>query len=280
MTKVFAEKYERERMDNMDLILFPRDVEWRRRLFPKGVFDHPAKNNMFLIQALIDYLTEPGDTILDPFGGTGSLLIGVLSGRNVVLIELEPYNIKLLRETEAMWKEGVELAVTGEIKGPGRIFIYEGDCKQKLKDIQFLCDAAIFSPPYSNILSSGGETRTGPSDRITPDVIAAYGGKQASPQNLGRLNPFFFEHGMTKVYQRLHQRLVPDAPMAIISKDAMQAGRRMILSEKIIRQAQRNGFKLAEWHKWLMPFSSYRAPAKAQGIKTVDDEDILIFRRV
>ncbi len=273
--KTFAPQYERRQVGKQDLIKFPRDVMWRKQLFPQEVFDHPAKANMFLIQELVRYLSEPEDTIIDPFAGTGTLMIALLEGRNVVLIDIEPPFIATLERTQTLWFEG-----DPPMDISGKLTIIQGDCRQRIKDLGFLCDAAIFSPPYSNILSSGGETRTGASDRITPAVIAAYGGKQASPQNLGRLNPFFFEHGMTKVYQRLHQRLVPDAPMAIISKDAMQAGRRMMLSEKIIRQAQRSGFKLAEWHKWEMPFSSYRAPAKALGIKTVDDEDILIFRRV
>ncbi|KKK90873.1 hypothetical protein LCGC14_2718670, partial [marine sediment metagenome] len=34
MSKVFAGQYERVREGKMDLILFPRDVEWRRKLFP------------------------------------------------------------------------------------------------------------------------------------------------------------------------------------------------------------------------------------------------------
>ena len=270
----FAAQYQREQVEEKDLILFPRDIQWRRQLFPQEVFDHPAKANMHLIVELVRYLTEPGDTIIDPFAGTGTLMLALLEGRSVVLIDIEPPFVALLEKAKAMWFDQ-----DPPIDLQGKLTIIQGDCRQAIQDLDFLCDAAIFSPPYSNILSSGGETRTGPSDRITPEVIAAYGGKQASPQNLGRLNPFFFEHGMTRVYQRLHKRLVPNAPMAIISKDAMQAGRRMILSEKIIRQAQRSGFKLAEWHKWLMPFSSYRAPAAAKGIKTVDDEDILIFRR-
>ncbi|KKM73405.1 hypothetical protein LCGC14_1410890 [marine sediment metagenome] len=270
----FAAQYQREQVEEKDLILFPRDIQWRRQLFPQEVFDHPAKANMHLIVELVRYLTEPGDTIIDPFAGTGTLMLALLEGRSVVLIDIEPPFVALLEKAKAMWFDQ-----DPPIDLQGKLTIIQGDCRQAIQDLDFLCDAAIFSPPYSNILSSGGETRTGPSDRITPEVIAAYGGKQASPQNLGRLNPFFFEHSMTRVYQRLHKRLVPNAPMAIISKDAMQAGRRMILSEKIIRQAQRSGFKLAEWHKWLMPFSSYRAPAAAKGIKTVDDEDILIFRR-
>lgn len=280
MPKVFAEKYERVREGEMDLILLPgRDTAWRRELFPDEVFDHPAKANMYLIQELVEYLTKPGDTIIDPFAGTGTMLIGVLMGRNVVLIEVEPQYLELLRKTEKMWKEGVKLTVTGEVKGPGRIFIYEGDCRQKLQDIDFLCDAAIFSPPYADTLSSGGETRTRASDRITPDAIKAYGGRQASSLNLGRLNKFYFQHGMKRVYERLHKRLVADAPMVIISKDNMQAGTRQFLSDGIIRQAQKSGFKLNEWLKWKQPMSSYRAPAAAKGIKTVSDEDILIFRR-
>lgn len=280
MGKVFAEQYEREKVEEMITIRFPgRDTTWRRELFPEAVFDHPAKANMYLLQELVEYLTKPGDTIIDPFAGTGTMLLGVLMGRNVVLIEIEPQYLNILRETEKMWKEGVKLTMTGEVKGPGRIFIYEGDCRLKLQDIDFLCDAAIFSPPYADTLSSGGETRTRESDRITPGAIQSYGGKQASSLNLGRLNKFYFQHGMKRVYERLHRRLVPDAPMAIISKDNMQAGVRQFLSDGIIRQAQKCGFKLEEWFKWKQPMSSYRAPAAAKGIKTVGDEDILIFRR-
>ncbi len=281
MSKKFAEKYERVHEDEMDLIVFPgRDTTWRRKLFPNSVFDHPAKANMYLIEELVKYLTEPGDTIVDPFAGTGTMLLGVLMGRNVALIEIEPQYLEILEQTQQMWKEGVELTVEGEVRGAGRIFVYEGDCRQKIKDLPFICDAAIFSPPYADTLSSGGETRTRDSDRITPDAIQSYGGKSSSSQNLGRLNKFYFQHGMSRVYERLHKRLVSGAPMAIISKDNMQAGVRQFLSTGIIRQAQKNGFELSEWFKWKQPMSSYRAPAEAKGIKTVGDEDILIFRKV
>ncbi len=268
-TKVFAEKYERERMDNMDLILFPRDTKWRRELFPSGVFDHPAKNNMYLTQALIDYLTEPGDTILDPFGGTGTTLIGVLSGRNVVLIELEPHNIKLLHEVEAMWKEGVPLSVTGEVKGPGRIFIYEGDCRQKLQDIDFLSDAAIFSPPFSTSIMRA---------KPLPSIAKQVEGYAPSPQNLGNLNPFYFQRSMRMIYERLHKRLVPNAPVAIIIRD-MVRGTRQFLSADMIKFMDKAGFSLEEWFKWKPPGSAQRRIQESRGAQVVKDEDILIFRR-
>jgi len=264
--KEFAPNYKRNEDGH---ILFPgRDTTWRRQLFPGEVFQHPAKANMYLIQELVRYLTEPRDTILDPFGGTGTLMLAMLEGRNVVLIDIEPQYADLIRKANT----------TGPFdEAEGSLFLYEGDCRQKLIDLKHLCDAAIFSPPYANFLSSGGETRD--DEQITPDKIAAYGGKQASPQNLGRLNPFYFEQAMVLVYKRLAARLVPNAPMAIISKDATRAGKREILSERIIRHATRSGFRLEEWYKWLQPMSSYRAPMAAKGIKTVDDEDIIIFRK-
>ncbi|KKM14861.1 hypothetical protein LCGC14_1701880 [marine sediment metagenome] len=265
----FAEKYDREKLEGMDLIIFPRDVEWRRELFPKGVFEHPAKMNMFLCKELIEHLTKPGDTILDPFAGTGTLLIGVLMGRNVALIEIEPHYLALLRETETIWKEGVQLTVTGEVKGPGRIFIYEGDCKQKLQDIDFLCDAAIFSPPYSTSI-----TRAKPLPSLEKSVKAY----TVNPQNMGNFNPFYFQQGMKMVYERMFKRLVPGAPVAVISRD-MVKGTREFLSEGMIRYMGKAGFDLDEWHKWKPPGSAQRRIQESRGAQVVKDEDILIFRR-
>lgn len=277
MTKVFAEQYERVRKGEMDLILFPRDVEWRRELFPDRVFEHPAKANMYLIKELIEYLTEPGDTILDPFGGTGTLLIGALYGRNVVLIEIEPHFISLLEETEKMWKEGVQLPVVGEIKGPGRIFILEGDCRQKLQDLNHLCDAVITSPPYSSLLSgqTGLTEKIGRSARA--GALSQYTGKDASSQNLGRLNPFYFTQAMKLVYQRMVARLTPEAKVAFIVKDAMKAGVRQFLSTGIIKQAGAAGLELLEWYKWQPPGIAQLKLMKSKGFKVVEDEDILIF---
>jgi len=269
VNKVFALQYERVREGGMDLILFPRDVEWRKELFPQQVFEHPAKMNMYLCKELIEYLTEPGDTILDPFGGTGTLLIGVLEGRNVVLIEIEPHYLALLRETEKMWKEGVQLSVTGEVKGPGRIFIYEGDCRQKLQDIDFLCDAAIFSPPYSTSI-----TRAKP----LPSLEKSVKDYTVNPQNLGNFNPFYFQQGMRIIYERMFKRLVPGAPVAIISRDMIK-GTREFLSEGMIRYMGKTGFELTEWFKWKPPGSAQRRIQESRGAQVVKDEDILLFRR-
>src|SRR2546425_5708065 len=131
--------------DEHNWLIFPRDVEYRKALFPQGVFSHPAKANCFLIEALVDYLTEPGDTIIDPFGGTGTLLLAARKRRKVILIDVEEQFVELQKQALKSW-DGTELADT---------FLYHGDSRQVLQKIQYQCNASIFSPPYSSAALGG-----------------------------------------------------------------------------------------------------------------------------
>jgi hypothetical protein len=269
MRKTFAPDIPRsETPGQEEWILFPRDIEWRRSLFPDGVFQHPAKANMFLQKALIDYLTEPGDTIIDPFGGTGTAMIGLLMGRNVALIELEPSFQALIEETYESWQAREPDGWDPERK----FFLFSGDCRLELPNVPFLCDAAIFSPPYSTALSHS----TGIKEQ--KEVLDTYALK-GDAKNMGRLNPFMFQQAMRRVYPRLANRLVPDAPMALITKDIMKGPERQMLSKGIIREATRAGFRMVEWFKWKPPGSMQQSIMRSKGANVVDDEDILIFRK-
>lgn len=263
----FAADYER---DENGWVLFPRDVERRKELFPQEVFEHPAKANMFLTEELIYYLTEPGDHILDPFGGTGTTMIAALLKRPTTLIDIEPQYCRLMEETVLSWST---TSRPGPL--PADIHILHGDCRQVLP---IPCNAIITSPPYSQALGGG----TGLKDVGKSNVdssLRAYSGTAASPLNIGRLNPFYFERAMDKVYQKLAECLPSGAPMAFIVKDFMRGGGRFLLSEGIIRQAHKNGFAFREWYKWATPGSAQRKLMKAKGSKVVEDEDIIIFRR-
>src|SRR4030042_3005400 len=85
---MFAPGYLRE--PETGWIIFPKDTQFRKSLFfPAEVNEHPAKMNLHLQQAIIEYVAKEGDVILDPFGGTGSLMIATLQDIKVILIELE-----------------------------------------------------------------------------------------------------------------------------------------------------------------------------------------------
>ena len=55
----------------------------------KGITPHPARMNPGLISFFIDFLTEPGDLILDPFAGSNTTgFVAELMDRNWVSIEV------------------------------------------------------------------------------------------------------------------------------------------------------------------------------------------------
>lgn len=257
MAEEFAVDYER---DENRWILFPRDVERRRELFPDEVFQHPAKNNLFLTQELIYYLTEPGDHILDPFGGTGTTMIGALHGRPVTLVDIEQIYCNLIERAAANWRAaGMEHEF---------VTVHRGDCRQVLP---IPCDAVITSPPYSTVISKG---RT-----ALPEFKAGLDDYTASPLNLANLNTFYYGKALSKVFQGIAASLPPNGPVAIITRDFIRGGERVLLSESTIRQAQKSGLKFKEWFKWKPPGSAQRRIQESRGAKVVADEDILIFRR-
>lgn len=257
----FAADYER---DENGWLLFPRDVERRKELFPQEVFKHPAKNNLFLTEELIYYLTEPGDAILDPFGGTGTTMIAALHGRPVTLIDIEKAYCDLMERANLSWgsfHRHDPLSATD-------IRIIQGDCRQVLP---IPCNAIITSPPFSTSTTRGKTAL--PTHKEDLDVFTA------SPLNLANLNPFYFERAMGKVFQGMASSLPPGGPVALISRDMVRGGDRVLLSESIIRQAGKHGLAFKEWFKWKPPGSAQRRIQESRGARVIEDEDIIIFRR-
>jgi DNA modification methylase len=258
--------------DSNGWFLFPRDVEKRRGLFPDKVFEHPAKANLFLTEELVLYLSNEGDTVLDPFGGTGTTMVAAIWGRNVVVIDVEPQYCDLMNEAAEEWQQ-VKFRGSPLL---GSIKVVQGDCRQVLP---IPCNAVITSPPYS--IALGGST--GLKDVGRSNVqgsLSAYSGADASSLNMGRLNPFYFEQAMAKVYKGLADSLSPGGSLALITKDFVRGGSRFMLSEGIIRQASRCGLKLQDWFKWKTPGTAQRKLMASKGSQVIEDEDILCFRKV
>ena len=260
----FAADYER---NEEGWILFPRDIERRKEMYPQEVFDHPAKANMVLTEELIYYLTEVGDTVLDPFGGTGTTMLAALHGRPTILVDIEGRFCDLMEKVNLSWGSFFR----DDPFSAADVRIIHGDCRQVLP---VPCDAIITSPPYATALHTGKKEQ----DKILvekhqPQMI------NMSSLNLSRLNPFFFGKAMVKVYQRMAESLPSGGPLAIIIKDMMRGDKRVLLSEVCIRDAQRAGFKYKEWFKWKPPGSFFVAQAKSKGGNVVEDEDIIIFRK-
>ena len=58
---------------------------------PQASADHPTMKPVALIEAMLRHSTHPGDTVLDPFAGSGSTLIAAHNlDRQAAVIELDP----------------------------------------------------------------------------------------------------------------------------------------------------------------------------------------------
>lgn len=139
-------------------ITFKADKKHRDKYFSAGSFAHPAKMMLPLQRWLIERYSKPGDVILDPMAGQGTLLIACTTGRHVIMVELETKFVQMQRDN---W---VKIQTLGPEMGyeMGTATILQGDAG-KLSDV--LADVVISSPPYTNRMDGGIR---GPRAGMTP----------------------------------------------------------------------------------------------------------------
>lgn len=268
--KVFAPQYEREAGD-IPIIHFPNDTGRRADIFPPDTNRHPAKANLYLIEALVDYLTAPGFTILDPMAGVGTIMVAALQGRRVICIDIEEFfhNVQLeVLDAFRMQQPDIDTRIT----------LLHGNCKQFLP-IPVQC--IIFSPPYGPVFTKSQKQKGDWGGDITGelygDTILEY---CKTLGNVGKMNEFFYKEDMGKIYKLLAQCLPVNGTMAVIIKDSIKGGKRFYRSKQVIRSCKEFGTELWEWYKQPVLGAAYTKIDRSKGLPTVDDEDILILKRV
>jgi DNA modification methylase len=269
MAKTFAPGYPR---NEQGWILFPRDTQERKGLFfPPEVNEHPAKMNLHLEQSIIEYVAEPGQILLDPFGGTGSLMIAALQGMNVVLLEIEDsYHLLQLKALSQLQREDKEAA--------SRVMLLKGDNRLLLP---IPCHHIITSPPYASMMHVDKPTK-----RMIerPDDSFSKMDKQMmeytkSQRNIGRLNNFLYNQAMENVYRLCAKSLLPGGTLTIILKDRIENNQRVYLTGWADRVCSRLGLTLILREKWKTPGIQHTATNKLHGLEVVEDEDIMVYRK-
>ncbi len=264
MTKQFAPGYP---IDDNGWYKFPSDVQYRKELFPDfKSSEHPAKANVWLTQACIEYVSDPGQTVLDIFGGTGTTMTGALIGRNVLMIEIEPKFQELI--TRHM--DDLERIAPG-IKSA--INLLPGDTS-KLLPLPGLADHVVTSPPYAAIMKSKG------TDQFSKDTLGGgLADYSTDPNNVSNLNEFFYHQKMRKIYEGVFNTLPSGGTLTIIIKDHMAGGERVMLGQRAQEDCIGLGFEASDWFKWKAPGSAYLAIHRSHGLEVVEDEDIIIVRK-
>jgi len=245
-------------------IKFPRDVEIRRQLWPENVFKHPAKYNCHMVWSLVEYLTEPGQRILDPMAGCGTSMLAALSGRNVILVEIE-------QKYHEMQQYVMDNLVAAEPGLASRIFLIQSDCRKVLPMAGI--DLVLFSPPYGEMIKrkkvSGIAAEEASSFAELPDY-------SKDPWNIGKLSQFMYFQVMEKVYTDL----LETAPlMCIVLKDRISNQRRIRFVRQNIKLCETAGWKLVEEVKVEAGGTEFINIHESHGEIVVRDESIVIMRR-
>ena len=254
-------------------IKFPTDQQDRKNLFfPDEVMRHPAKMNFHLQQAIIEFVAKEGETILDPFGGTGTLMIAALQGMRVVLIEIE----NGYHQLEIKAKENLNAQVPG---AGDLVILLHGDNRLLLP---LPCDHIITSPPYAGAMNIGRirKKREDAPDEWLVEMDKQMSEYSKSPRNLSKLNTFLYNMEMEKIYRLCSRSIRIGGTMTTVVKDRIRGGNRVYLGRWADKVCKQLGMELVIWEKSYVLGAGFTKMARSKGDETVDDEDILVYRRV
>ena len=264
MEKQFAPEYER---NEQGWIKFPPDSSYRKRIFPEEVNKHPAKANVYLVQSIIEYVSEPGQVLIDVMAGTGTLIVGALVGREVICIEISE-KFHEVQQGAVKWLEQIAPGISDHV------MLINLPCQHYLP-IPNLADHIIFSPQYAGIMKTKG------TDKWNVDTGYDFAEYSKSPLNLGTMSDFVWGRVMEKIYKKCYDTIKPGGTMVLIVKDHISKGERVMLVDKAVIASVNAGFSYCpnEQFKWAAPGMPYTAARRSKGIEVVDDESIVVLRK-
>lgn len=259
---MFAANYPRSKKG---WVVFPADADIRRQLFPLDAMEHPAKNNLYEMTAIIDYLYKPNELILDPMAGTGSTMLAAIKGCRVICIDCSPTYYEMLERSKFhMLMQNPDADIT----------VLEGDCKDFLP---IPVDHVVFSPPFVDYFKKKAmddtlRTMVGSEDEY-------FMGFSQGKGNIGMMPEFLHMQAMERIFKLCAQSVPVGGTVTIITRDCIEQGKRVYLSKKYIGSARRAGLELKEAFKREVPRSGLDNINLAKGVPMIDDEDILILWR-
>jgi len=228
---------------------------------------HGANKPPRLMARLIEFFSQTGDLVLDPFAGVGGTLLGASIARGprrALGIELDPrwaavYQ-RVVREALAEHDgQGPLLADLGsqDPGGPRRFDptgteLRIGDCLAMLPTLpESSVDFIATDPPYNiqlPLTMAGGVLAEQHPNRRTD--YAMIGDDPSDLANAADY-PTFLER-MTEVLVQLRRTLRPNRYLALIVRDAYQGGRYLMTAAELAERASRVGFTLKGdiiWHQ-------------------------------
>ena len=169
--------------------------------------DHPATYSPTMMENFIKFFTKEGMSVLDPFMGIGSTLVGCKrTGRIGYGIELNPkyFNSTMKRVPE--FKNNI-------INGDSR------NIKQYFKNIKF--DFCISSPPYWDVLNRS--TGSFEKNRSSKGLDVKYSESHIDLGNISDYDKFLDD--VSKIYLDIYDLMREGAYLVVIVKNIKKGGK-------------------------------------------------------
>lgn len=181
-------------------------------------FLHPAKFPETMIKDFIKFFTKPGDTVFDPFLGTGSTLVAAKElGRNGIGVEL-------IKKYAEISKDRVNQNTLSETL---KQIVIEGDSSKideiwKRKNLPQV-DFIITSPPYWNMLKkSRGGIKSAQKKRAEIGLDTYY---SEDKRDLGNIDDYdTFVEALGKIFDKIYDILKPEKYMVVIIQNIRTNG--------------------------------------------------------
>lgn len=234
---------------------------------------HPAPFSYTDVSRVINMLSRPGATVLDPFVGVGSTLKAcALNGRHGIGFELNP-------QFAALAKERLATEVPPEVLKNTSQTVWEGDIRILANKLELeTVDLLVTSPPYWGILNKKPDhkVKTG---RVTPGLAVNYGD---DPRDLANITDY--EEFVEELAQSLGdcvKALKPKAYLVLIVGDFRHKSRYFPFHADIARALEQRGLTLQamnvlyQRHKRVFPYGYPYAY-----VPNVHHQNIVILRKL
>lgn len=271
----------------------------RYKYFARESNEHQAKMELRTYQYCVSKYTKPGDTILDPMSGTGTVHFANYMGRNTVGIELVPRFVELQKANlEYLMKvfqndfigfysnefNSWDFKCGQDCTNMGTPTILEGDARRHLP-LSSPVDAIIFSPPYGNLWAkSSGKTA-----KVTEEK-GWVKGYDDNPNNVGNLNNYAqYLIAMKIIYGKCFESLKSGGILVTIVKDYVEKSQRKLCSKDNLNKCLEVGFSFEDWYFRSVPATTSPfamavrkrmiASGKWHDDLNINREDILVLKK-
>jgi SAM-dependent methyltransferase len=284
-----------------EILNYPRDI-LRRKYFVQESVEHQAKLEIQTFKWLVEHYTTPGDVILDPMSGIGTVHFAATMGRHTIAIEisdrffdLQQMNIQRMQETLGM--SGCSIVYHGDCRrflpignnfAPS--FVYQPNVAPgeqsplglKLEQQNYLVDAVIFSPPYGDLWKTTKKTAFHEEKHLNI-------GYSDDAGNVGNITVYpLYLAAMTEIYRLCWASLKPGGVLVTVTKDYVKNHQRVYISKDNIRCCIDAGFQMEDWHFRYTDPKIFQLQSRKRRAEAnidipeldIDYEDLIVLRKV